>query len=108
MGEEAIRRGPLPPLVRGREVRAYIPFADCSEDRIRQCVETDIGVGMAAQRPVVLDPHSIEPDMVARTEGVDVEPSSGADVAETGERREKVLPGLEIAGTGQFHVGILA
>jgi hypothetical protein len=70
---EEVGGRPLPAWVGVGEVLADVARADGAEQRIGQCVQRHIGVGMAFERMRVGEPHAAQPEVVARGEAMDVE-----------------------------------
>src|SRR4051812_25938511 len=69
-------------------------------------MEADIGVGMADERTVMRHLEAAEPDVIARTEGVDVEALAGARVAEPG--GEEGLGAGEVVHRGHLEIVLAA
>ncbi len=73
MAQEKMRGRAAPFRIARREMHADIAGAERAEDRIGQRMQPDIGVGMADEALAVRDFETAKPDMIAGSEGVDIE-----------------------------------
>lgn len=78
MGEKAVGGCTLPLRIGGGEMIADVSRRNRAEERIGERVEAGIGIAVADEAMAVGDADTGQPDMVARTKGVDIEAGRGA------------------------------
>src|SRR5215213_10510042 len=76
--QELVGRSSAPLLVARGKMHANVAVGERAEDRIRECMERDVGIRMTGELAFVCDLDAAEPDVVtAAIEGVDVIADAG-------------------------------
>src|SRR5207344_1806860 len=61
---------------------ADVSFGKGAENGVHECVQDDVGIGMARQSAPVRDAHATERDVIAVSELMDIEAETGAHIAQ--------------------------
>ena len=104
VGEEDTRCRAAPGGLARREVLADVAVADGAEQRVGECMQPDIGVGMPLEAMGVGDLHAAQPHVVAFGKAVHVEAGAVARLQQRGRRRQQALGKLDVGCRRQFHV----
>ena len=83
-------------------MNADIALGERAQDRVNECVQHDIGIGMAGQGAVMGYAHAAQRNVVAFSEGVNIEAKSGAHIRER--RMPEKLGAVEIIFRGELDV----
>src|SRR5215510_3051030 len=81
-------------------MRANVTIGESTKQRIGKGMEYDVGVGMPGERLVVWNAYPAEGDVIARSERVDVQSRSDANITERGKlltfHAQKILSRREL------------
>ena len=78
-----------------------VAHRQCAIECVRQGVHADIGIGMSDQSCIMVDPNAAQPDVVARSEGVNVIAVAKANIHAT---PKDAFGPREIGGIGDFQI----
>src|SRR6516162_886056 len=81
VSEKLVGRSTLPAWVARRGMHPDVALADRSKHRIRQGVETNIGVGVTDEARFVRDLNAADSNMITRAESVHIEALTDANIA---------------------------
>ena len=86
------------------KVLANVAVADRTENGVGECMQPDVGIGMALQTMRVGNLHAAQPDILADGEAVHVEAGAIARLQQRCCRGEQPLGEFNIGGRRQLHV----
>ena len=105
IGEKDARGGAAPGRVARREVLADVAVADGAEQRVGECMQPDVGVGVPFEAMRVRDLHAAQPDVIAGGEAMHVEAGAVARLAYLGGAgRQQPFGERDVGGRRQLDV----